>query len=123
MKNTGSVFRFSAALFHRPQDPKETSEDNDKLSLCSVAFILTGLRKGRMVARLFRVPVAGKWKSGKNKKPLRAGGSLRLKATGEKKMKVRASVKRRCEFCQIIKRNGKIRVICSRDARHKQCQG
>ena len=38
-------------------------------------------------------------------------------------MKVRASVKRRCEFCQIIKRNGKIRVICSRDERHKQCQG
>ena len=38
-------------------------------------------------------------------------------------MKVRASVKRRCEFCQIIKRNGTIRVICSRDARHKQRQG
>ncbi len=40
-----------------------------------------------------------------------------------KVMKVRASVKRRCEFCQIIKRNGTIRVICSRDARHKQRQG
>ncbi|HJH02965.1 50S ribosomal protein L36 [Victivallis vadensis] len=38
-------------------------------------------------------------------------------------MKVRASVKRRCEFCQIVKRNGTIRVICSRDARHKQRQG
>lgn len=38
-------------------------------------------------------------------------------------MKVRASVKRRCEFCQIIKRNGIIRVICSRNARHKQRQG
>ena len=40
-----------------------------------------------------------------------------------KVMKVRASVKRRCEFCQIIKRNGTIRVICSRDVRHKQRQG
>ena len=38
-------------------------------------------------------------------------------------MKVRASVKRRCELCQIVKRNGTIRVISSRDARHKQRQG
>ncbi|MBQ9788025.1 MAG: 50S ribosomal protein L36 [Lentisphaeria bacterium] len=38
-------------------------------------------------------------------------------------MKVRASVKRRCEYCQIVKRNGVVRVICSRDARHKQRQG
>ncbi len=38
-------------------------------------------------------------------------------------MKVRASVKRRCEFCQIVKRNGVIRVICSRNTRHKQRQG
>jgi large subunit ribosomal protein L36 len=45
------------------------------------------------------------------------------KFLGVEKMKVRASVKRRCEFCQIIKRHGKIRVICSRNARHKQCQG
>jgi len=42
---------------------------------------------------------------------------------GQVKMKVRASIKRRCEFCQIIKRNGTIRVICSRDPRHKQRQG
>ncbi len=45
------------------------------------------------------------------------------KTTDGEEMKVRASVKRRCEFCQIIKRNGVIRVICSRDARHKQRQG
>ncbi|KAF0245134.1 MAG: large subunit ribosomal protein [Planctomycetota bacterium] len=38
-------------------------------------------------------------------------------------MKVRASVKRICEGCQIIKRHGKVRVICSRDAKHKQRQG
>ncbi len=38
-------------------------------------------------------------------------------------MKVRASVKRRCEACQIVKRHGKVRVICPRDPRHKQCQG
>ncbi|MCC6737561.1 MAG: 50S ribosomal protein L36 [Planctomycetia bacterium] len=38
-------------------------------------------------------------------------------------MKVRASVKRICEGCQIIKRRGKVRVICSREAKHKQRQG
>jgi len=37
-------------------------------------------------------------------------------------MKVRASVKRMCENCRIIKRKGVIRVIC-RNPRHKQRQG
>ncbi|MCC5792037.1 MAG: 50S ribosomal protein L36 [Legionellaceae bacterium] len=37
-------------------------------------------------------------------------------------MKVRASVKRLCRNCKIIKRNGIVRVIC-KDARHKQKQG
>ncbi|MBI2920369.1 MAG: 50S ribosomal protein L36 [Planctomycetes bacterium] len=38
-------------------------------------------------------------------------------------MKVRASVKRICEGCQIIRRRGHVRVICSRDPKHKQRQG
>lgn len=38
-------------------------------------------------------------------------------------MKVRASVKRICKDCRIIKRNGIIRVICSSNPRHKQRQG
>jgi large subunit ribosomal protein L36 len=37
-------------------------------------------------------------------------------------MKVRASVKRMCEKCRVIKRHGKIMVICS-NPRHKQVQG
>lgn len=37
-------------------------------------------------------------------------------------MKVRASVKLMCEKCKIIKRNGKIRVICP-NPKHKQVQG
>lgn len=37
-------------------------------------------------------------------------------------MKVRASVKRICRNCKILKRRGVVRVICS-DARHKQRQG
>ena len=38
-------------------------------------------------------------------------------------MKVRASVKKLCKNCKIIRRNGAVRVICSADRRHKQRQG
>ncbi len=37
-------------------------------------------------------------------------------------MKVRASVKKMCRNCRVVKRKGKVRVICS-DPRHKQVQG
>jgi large subunit ribosomal protein L36 len=37
-------------------------------------------------------------------------------------MKVRASVKKICRNCKIIKRKGTVRVICT-NARHKQKQG
>ena len=41
---------------------------------------------------------------------------------GGKKMKVRASVKPICEKCKIIKRKGKVMVICE-NPKHKQKQG
>ncbi|MBI2858974.1 MAG: 50S ribosomal protein L36 [Chloroflexi bacterium] len=37
-------------------------------------------------------------------------------------MKVRASVKARCNKCKIVRRHGVVRVICV-IARHKQRQG
>nr|YP_010174660.1 ribosomal protein L36 [Salvadora persica]QSJ55406.1 ribosomal protein L36 [Salvadora persica] len=37
-------------------------------------------------------------------------------------MKVRASVRKICEKCRLIRRRGQIRVICS-NPRHKQKQG
>ncbi len=37
-------------------------------------------------------------------------------------MKVRASVKRICRNCKIIRRKGVVRVIC-KETRHKQRQG
>ncbi|MCD8195527.1 MAG: 50S ribosomal protein L36 [Coprobacillus sp.] len=37
-------------------------------------------------------------------------------------MKVRASVKPICNKCRVIKRHGKVMVICS-DPKHKQRQG
>jgi len=38
-------------------------------------------------------------------------------------MKVRPSVKRICEKCKVIRREGKVRVICTANPKHKQVQG
>ena len=37
-------------------------------------------------------------------------------------MKVRASVKKICDSCKVIKRDGKLMVIC-KNPKHKQRQG
>ena len=44
-------------------------------------------------------------------------------AKGSDDMKVLASVKKICRNCKVIKRKGVVRVICSKDPRHKQRQG
>lgn len=41
----------------------------------------------------------------------------------ESAMKVRASVKKICEKCKVVRRKGIVRVICSANPRHKQRQG
>jgi large subunit ribosomal protein L36 len=41
---------------------------------------------------------------------------------GEEAMKVRASVKRICDKCKIVRRRGVVRVICT-NQKHKQRQG
>jgi len=38
-------------------------------------------------------------------------------------MKVRTSVKKICEHCRIVRRQGKVLVICPRNPKHKQRQG
>ena len=38
-------------------------------------------------------------------------------------MKVRSSVKRMCDGCKIVRRRGKVYVICDRSPKHKQRQG
>jgi len=38
-------------------------------------------------------------------------------------MKVRASVKPICRNCQVVKRQGIVRIICKSDPKHKQRQG
>jgi large subunit ribosomal protein L36 len=38
-------------------------------------------------------------------------------------MKVRSSVKRMCDGCKVIRRHGRVLVICSKEVKHKQRQG
>jgi len=38
-------------------------------------------------------------------------------------MKVRTSVKKMCEHCKIVRRHGRVYIICSRSKKHKQRQG
>jgi ribosomal protein L36 len=38
-------------------------------------------------------------------------------------MKVRSSVKRMCDACKVVRRKGRVYVICKRDPKHKQRQG
>lgn len=39
------------------------------------------------------------------------------------KMKVQPSVKKRCKDCQIVRRKGRVYVICKKNPKHKQRQG
>ena len=48
--------------------------------------------------------------------------SIEARNLEDDKMKVRASVKPMCEKCKIIKRKGKVMVICE-NPKHKQKQG
>ena len=38
-------------------------------------------------------------------------------------MKVRASVKPRCNECKVVRRKGVVRIICKKNPKHKQRQG
>ena len=45
------------------------------------------------------------------------------KTTGGIIMKVRPSVKPMCEHCKVIRRKGRVMVICPANPKHKQRQG
>lgn len=38
-------------------------------------------------------------------------------------MKVQPSVKKMCDDCKVIRREGVVRVICKKNPKHKQRQG
>jgi large subunit ribosomal protein L36 len=53
----------------------------------------------------------------------RCSGCLDVFFEGRCAMKVRSSVKKMCAACQLVRRKGKLRVICKTDPKHKQVQG
>ena len=55
-----------------------------------------------------------------NRVPLLSAGRRDIRKAGL--MKVRPSAKKMCEKCRIIRRHGRVWVICS-NPRHKQRQG
>ena len=46
--------------------------------------------------------------------------SIISQAQQERGMKVRSAVKRFCEGCSVVRRKGRLYVICSKDPKHKQ---
>ena len=38
-------------------------------------------------------------------------------------MKVKASVKKICPKCKVVRRKGRVMVVCTANSRHKQRQG
>jgi len=51
------------------------------------------------------------------------GVATSLDFVGGSPVKVKASVKKVCGSCQIVRRKGKLRVICKVEPKHKQVQG
>jgi large subunit ribosomal protein L36 len=60
-----------------------------------------------------------------SRRQARRGFSSRARTfrSGDKVMKVRASVKKICDKCKVVKRKGVVRIICAANPRHKQRQG
>ncbi|MFV0250270.1 MAG: 50S ribosomal protein L36 [Bacilli bacterium] len=38
-------------------------------------------------------------------------------------MKIKPSVKKMCDGCKVVRRKGKVWIICSKNPKHKQRQG
>jgi len=51
------------------------------------------------------------------------GHPKKMVSPPEEAVKVRASVKKICVKCKVIRRKGVVRVICAANPRHKQRQG
>ena len=101
--------------------------------------MIEGVVEAQLPSGLYRVEVDGRQRitahigseSGPEFRPAARRGSSGCGTGGaghhtrqdcEKAMKVRASVKRICDKCKIVRRRGVVRVICP-NSKHKQRQG
>jgi large subunit ribosomal protein L36 len=58
-----------------------------------------------------------------NERLIRSRRSVRGPLARGRIVKVKASVKRVCGACQVVRRKGRLRVICKANPKHKQVQG
>lgn len=99
----------------------------DGLAVVGLAEYIGPIRPRTGRPRLWRKRVSSKRTSGGGLGP-RSGLEVlhrRKDVDGkasERPMKIRSSVKRICESCKIVRRRGKVYVICE-NPRHKQRQG
>ncbi|GAC76077.1 mitochondrial/chloroplast ribosomal protein L36 [Moesziomyces antarcticus T-34] len=54
---------------------------------------------------------------------LQQSAALASTAAQQRGMKVRSSVKKFCDGCSVVRRKGRLYVICFKDPKHKQRQG
>ncbi len=73
------------------------------------------MNNGHFMLDLF---VAGEYEV----RPALEGASSIFFLEAESEMKVRASVKKICDKCKVVRRKGVVRIICE-NSRHKQRQG
>ena len=78
-----------------------------EISLRSAESIIAALKPERYEVARYRIGKDGRWSPGPK---------------FEEIMKVRASVKKICDKCKVIHREGVVRVICT-NPKHKQRQG
>ncbi|CAO1615506.1 unnamed protein product [Parajaminaea phylloscopi] len=52
-----------------------------------------------------------------------ANGHISAQFEQTRGMKVRSSVKKFCDGCSVVRRKGRLYIICSKDPKHKQRQG
>lgn len=74
-----------------------------------------------MVEYLYLYILYNRYKYWQGDKPL-LPGTVKVNKNKGLTMKVRASVKKMCDDCKIVKRKGIVRVIC-KTPKHKQRQG
>ncbi|TFL00889.1 ribosomal protein L36-domain-containing protein [Pterulicium gracile] len=76
-----------------------------------------------LLTRLLRPNAAGLTPAHQHAHGLQSAPTLLTPMIQTRGMKVRSSVKRMCDGCNVVRRKGRIYVVCSKNPKHKQRQG
>ena len=89
----------------------------------SNGHVITAYISGRLRMNYIKILEGDKVKIEMSPYDLTKGRIIWRAKNQEEVMKVRPSVKPMCDKCKVIKREGKVMVICPKDPSHKQTQG